>query len=433
MQEADREDWLGWHEAYSSPDPYYCRPLQSEEFKVDAISCPTKFNSEKGKFDTTQPQSYYPPRSDLTTIVPVDGTDPGTYASLNDLDTVSAATPPYGQPYSSTWQIPAGLAPGDYVVRVEVNKEYDDNASHMHPDFVDPNLVGYGQEGNFGQPSVLYEVPIHIDGATPATGVVSQIAGYSDWTGMTGAVTPQDGSISTTDPGSGEMRLLQIAGPAGMGRVQVNLEQCGPVVCDPPPALPGTVGGLQVPATSLTAVSAVVQFTQASDLGGPVVSYQIKYKEGSSLSEDDFGNNGNALSAPMVTPSTPGTAASLSLDSLKPATNYVLGVRSVDACGQTSPIAQVAFSTPVMKFQQVTGCFIATAAYGSPLEPDVDTLRAARDRLRPASTIFAAATDLYYRSTPPAADLIRRSGTARAVFRRLLGPVTAVAEAALAR
>ena len=44
---------------------YFCRPLQASEAQaaigttVDAITCPTKFNSEKGKFNPTTP-SYYP-------------------------------------------------------------------------------------------------------------------------------------------------------------------------------------------------------------------------------------------------------------------------------------------------------------------------------------------------------------------------------------
>src|SRR4051794_33233391 len=59
------EGRIGFHEPCSSPEPYYCRPLMPSEF-VDAITCPSAlFNSSKGRFDMTLPQSYYPPRSDL--------------------------------------------------------------------------------------------------------------------------------------------------------------------------------------------------------------------------------------------------------------------------------------------------------------------------------------------------------------------------------
>jgi len=74
----------------------------------------------------------------------------------------------------------------------------------------------------------------------------------------------------------------------------------------------------------------------------------------------------------------------------------------------------------VVQFTQLSGCFVATAAWGSALGPEVTALRQVRDRLRPASVLFATATDRYYRSGPAAADLLRRSDTVRALVRRFL-------------
>jgi hypothetical protein len=105
-----------------------------------------------------------------------------------------------------------------------------------------------------------------------------------------------------------------------------------------------------------------------------------------------------------------------------------VGVRAADACGQTSAIAQIGFATAAPQFKQVEGCFIATAAWGSALAAQVGALRRARDRLRPESVMAATAADLYYRSGPAAAAVMRRSDTARAVVRRLLSPVAAAAE-----
>ena len=191
------ESCLGWHERYSSQELYYCRPLQMMEAQaaigttVDAITCPTKFNSEKGKFDPSTP-SYYPPRSDLTSFGTNDSADPPTFAAINDLDAVAAATPAYGAPYSGTWAVPGDLPPGDYTLLVEVNKEFDTNGAHDHPDFVDENLSSYGTEHNFGQPSVVYKVPLHIDVTMPTTdaAAISEITGYGDWKGETGVVKP---------------------------------------------------------------------------------------------------------------------------------------------------------------------------------------------------------------------------------------------------
>jgi hypothetical protein len=461
MQEADcavggpGESCLGWHESWSSPEPYYCRPLQPADLNsalgVDAISCPTKFNSEKGKLNAALP-TYYPPRTDLTSFTSSDTADPPTYATLNDLDAVAGATPPYGKAVERIVTLPSDLPSGEYQLMVEVNKEYDVNASHMHPDFVDQHLPTYGTEGNFGQPSVVYQVPLHIDLTTAASDAqaVSQITGYGDWTGATGAINPRDATISTTDLGSGEARLLLTTDPTtGLsGRVIAGIAPCTTLICDmnhvcsvcdprtqactqltcnPLPAQPSAVGGLTVVMDGLKASSATLQFENAQSAGAPVLSYDIRYRDGGSMTSDQFMAS---ASAPLVTPGSPGSMASFSIAPLKPATQYTVGVRSIDPCGQVSSLATATFSTPAMKFTQLSGCFIATAAWGSAMAPDVAAMRQARDRLRPASTMFAVAADLYYRAGPAAASVLSRSDTARALVRRVLAPVATAAQVA---
>jgi hypothetical protein len=454
------ESCLGWHESYSSTEPYYCRPLQQAEAQTalgtevnDAITCASRFSSEKGKFDPTMP-SYYPPRSDLTTFTSTDGSDPPMFAAINDLDAVAAATPPYGGVYNGTWSVPSTLPPGDYTLMVEVNKEYDSNALNVHPDFVDTHLVTYGTEGNFGQPSVIYQVPLHIDVSTGTNGAgaVSQITGYGDWTGATGVVNQRDSTISTANPGSGEARLLSISNSAGQsGRVLASVapcftlvcdpitnmcsicdpakQECTPVECVPPPAPPTAATNLSLQDGGLTSTGATVQFLNAQSDGAAVFKYDIRYQAGSTITDEQFGS---AASAPQVMPGTPGSLSSVSISNLKPATQYAVAVRAADPCGQVSPIATLTFKTPAMKFTQLSGCFVATAAWGSALAPEVAAMRKVRDRLRPRSTMFAVATDLYYRSGPAAAEVLRRSDTARALVRRFLGPIGAASKAAVA-
>ncbi len=77
------------------------------------------------------------------------------------------------------------------------------------------------------------------------------------------------------------------------------------------------------------------------------------------------------------------------------------------------------------------GCFIATAAYGSPLAPQVQRLREFRDRYllpNPVGKVFVA---LYYKLSPPLAAVIAKSKTLRAIVRVTLVPVIAWAALAL--
>jgi len=483
----DRETWMGFHEAHSSPESYFCRPflVKDLDLSVDAVTCPSQgFNSAKGKLEAAT-KVYYPPRNDLLTFTNSDCDAVGgllatchvsasTYGTLNDLDAVAAATPPYGHPFSRTWHIPAALPAGSYAIVVEVNKEFDTNASHSHPAFEDPNLPAYGIDGNFGQPSVLYRVPVRLGGSSPTAATTSAIVGYSNWTGdapLDGTLLPKDGTISTSVAGSGEMRLLTFAGAGGTGRVHVALQRC-PVVmctddagcpdasspddgsedpdaaspdvsspdggvaerppivvtdpCSPPPAPPVPVAALTVDGTSAT--SASFSFANTSADGQMVAGYQVHYRGGTGtfMTADEFQS---APPGPDVTPGGPAEPAQFTVDNLKPNLDYIVGIRAVDHCQQFSQITVRSFHTPAQKFTQLSGCFVATAAYGSALEPHVAALRHARDRLRPASPLFAAATDLYYRAGPAAAAVVGRSDVARALARRVIEPFASLAEA----
>ncbi len=69
------------------------------------------------------------------------------------------------------------------------------------------------------------------------------------------------------------------------------------------------------------------------------------------------------------------------------------------------------------------GCFIATAAYGSPLAPQVQLLREFRDRYLLTNSAGRMFVGLYYELSPPLAELITRSDVLRAIVRLGLVPL----------
>ena len=69
------------------------------------------------------------------------------------------------------------------------------------------------------------------------------------------------------------------------------------------------------------------------------------------------------------------------------------------------------------------GCFIATAAYGTPLAEEVETLRKFRDEVLMKTTAGRDFVELYYKTSPPIADFIRNKPILKALIRIGLKPL----------
>lgn len=76
------------------------------------------------------------------------------------------------------------------------------------------------------------------------------------------------------------------------------------------------------------------------------------------------------------------------------------------------------------------GCFIATAAYGTPMAKQIDVLREFRDVVLLESTTGSQFVALYYRLSPPVADFISANSFLRTLVRELVvDPIVWVVEA----
>jgi len=73
------------------------------------------------------------------------------------------------------------------------------------------------------------------------------------------------------------------------------------------------------------------------------------------------------------------------------------------------------------------GCFIATAAFGSPMERQVRHLSEFRDRYMLTNAVGKRCVDFYYRHSPSLADHIREHSALKTVVRMVLLPIAGVA------
>jgi hypothetical protein len=98
-------------------------------------------------------------------------------------------------------------------------------------------------------------------------------------------------------------------------------------------------------------------------------------------------------------------------------------VPSEDKNENSVTIAMDSDKSITANFEKKGPCFIATAAYGSPLHPHVDVLRDLRDKYLIPTKLGRLLVELYYRYSPVAADFITKHKALKIVVRISLLPL----------
>lgn len=179
-----------------------------------------------------------------------------------------------------------------------------------------------------------------------------------------------------------------------------------------------SISSITATPSSSTAPASVTFSVTASDPDGTIALY-----------EWDFDGNGT------YDVSTASNPASYTYNS---AGTYSVTVRVTDDSGVTATssttvtIAKSVSGTSASGGSSASGggggCFIATAAYGSYLDPHVMPLRRFRDSYLMTNAPGRAFVSLYYRTSPPIADYIARHEALRTAVRLVLTPIIFMVE-----
>ena len=472
-----------------SVDDYYCLSFdksRSSKDALDAVSCASVFNSDKGRFitqadvdagyaepyettdsthaNTMRPlslTSLYPPRRDVETC-DGDGSgcnqhpDAAQFAAhardvMSDIDAVTMATPVGGVEQQILFNVPAMWSAGEYRACIEVNVEGDYNDTFNDQTLPTPILTGnpncngsggwdywsmcYGYAYR-GQPSVVYCTDFHLGDETEHSFTTDEpIGSAGSWDleePSYGTLFPMDGM--TDDP---------VHAP-GSGADRVQLSEDGyrvKVVVKPPTmctqdASPTAVSDLQVlryPDELHAHEWARLRFRAASDDRG-VFRYDVRVStspitDAASFTAATPAKEATIQAAELLVPTSaaPGKPIEVDIGALVQLTHYYVGVRAMDACTGTGPIRTAEFTTPKRVFATVSPCFVATAAYGSPMAEDVGVLRRMRDRHMLTNDLGRMLVSTYYAVGPVLADAIRGHDRVRAAVRAVLAPLVELA------
>ena len=473
----------------STRDTYFCLSFSAEKAgreHLDAVTCASVFNSDKGRIMTATdvangytepaaigaqqtdrplpPTSAYPPRRDFVSCADAstvnvcmggsstcqDHPDSATFQDvarsvMPDIDAVTMATPPANVSQTVMFSVPSSWPDGEYVAYVEVNTEGDYNdifnadvyKTPMSNDW-DSWAMSYGYPFR-GQPSVVYGVPFTLGPAQTLYSAMTPVGfGSVDGTDANpGAMHAMDGTITDDPigaPGSGADRLRLSS--TLTSRLEVEVRPCP---ANPPPSAPTGVTVETVVDPKHSHEWARLRFNAPDSIGQfGIARYEVRTSKTNPIVPGDVtsfvqgvpGQAASVAAEALMIPvgGAPGAPVDVDFGGLDAMTHYWVGVRAVDSCNRAGPHVVAEVTTTRINYTQLSGpCFIATAAWGSAMEPTVAAMRRARNQLLEEVPLFAVAADLYGRSGPAAAGVLKRSDTARVLARQLLGPLGSIA------
>lgn len=462
-----------------SRDDYFCLSFdrsRADRDALDAMSCASIFNSDKGRFindtdvakgyaepyeDRTKgpgvglPLSYhskYPPRID---VVSCDGEcndheDVDTYGDharevMPEIDVATMATPAGNDLESLLFTVPQSWSPGAYRACVEINVEGDYNDAYndlTYPtpitplDMWDLWATDYGYPYR-GQPSVVYCAGIEVGtGSDREVTVVEPEGSVATWdtTGDDyGTVISMEGMSDDPElaPGQGADRLRRMEDGSRLRVVSRPAGACGD---DEPPAAIGDMA-LRPHEDVLHAHEWVrLSFAAAADDRG-VFRYDVRLSSTPIDDEMSFQRAEPAKAATLANEavSVPtdlgaGDPVEVGVGGLVQNAQHWLGVRAIDSCDQAGPITVLEYQTPERQFTTVSPCFIATAAYGTPMATEIGSLRRVRDRYLQSHALGRAMVRGYYAIGPDLAERVAASEALRTVVRTCLRPFVWLAE-----
>jgi len=355
------------------------------------------------------------------------------------------ATPPGGTEERRLFAVPNDWADGKYRACIEANVEGDHNATFDETRFptpMTPNSSWDSWAMSFGypyrgQPSVVYCTPFELQaaGAEAKFSVSEPDGAVGSWdTAATDYAEELADMHGMTDdhaaaPGSGADRLFKDAEGARFTVVSKPSMTCTSN------AAPTSVENMRLerfPKPLHAHEYAELEFQAASD-DVSVFRYEVRVSTEPMLDDDSFMKGVPAKSASVAAEALMVPADAKAGDMIKVAiggltqeTHYFVGVRAVDGCAASGPVSVAEITTPTREFATVTPCFVATAAYGTPLAAEIGVLRRFRDRHLVNNAVGRSLVDAYYKVGPKLASVIREREDLRAASRALLAPVVAL-------